>query len=271
MSAVDTHLTSGWEPGLSPSDTITRRFLLHLAELNDTLAVAAGGHTLRTPEFAAADTLRPAAYFNSIVLLQPLHPDTASDVLDRIEQFIGGGTGMVDLWSLWPTPDLRPRGWTLEGHPPLLIRPPAAQAGLPHPGPVECRPVTDVAGLEAWERVAIDGYPFPELASAPPGILASPALLEDPRLRFWVSEHGGRPAGIGTLFAEDDIASFALGVTRPEVRGRGHWASHATTRIAAQPDVWMTGVFSDMSRPLAERIGFIPVTRFALWTRPRAG
>jgi hypothetical protein len=30
------------------------------------------------------------------------------------------------------------------------------------------------------------------------------------------------------------------------------------------------GVFSDMSRSPAEALGFLPVTRFTLWQRPRA-
>jgi hypothetical protein len=29
------------------------------------------------------------------------------------------------------------------------------------------------------------------------------------------------------------------------------------------------GVFSDMSRPGAEALGFLPITRFTLWHRPR--
>jgi hypothetical protein len=31
----------------------------------------------------------------------------------------------------------------------------------------------------------------------------------------------------------------------------------------------MTGVFSDHSRPLAQRLGFVPLLRLTLWVRAR--
>ena len=40
-------------------------------------------------------------------------------------------------------------------------------------------------------------------------------------------------------------------------------AEHLTDGLPA------VGVFSDMSRPSAEALGFLPVTRFTLWHRPR--
>jgi hypothetical protein len=66
------------------------------------------------------------------------------------------------------------------------------------------------------------------------------------------------------------VAAFSLGVTLPEARRRGYWAAMAGVRLADEPDLPAVGVFSDMSRSPAEALGFLPVTRFTLWHRPRA-
>ncbi len=42
----------------------------------------------------------------------------------------------------------------------------------------------------------------------------------------------------------------------------------ADGRLADEPDLPAVGVFSDMSRPPAQALGFLPLTRFTLWHRP---
>ena len=268
MTTTEPALTQGWEADLDPWDTITRRFLLQMAEANHAFATAADGRCLRTPAFSAADHGVASGYFNAVTLLRPLRRDDA-ETLDGIAAFAADGSGSIDIWSMWPTPDLTDRGWHIQGHPPLLVRPPASLVGIPDVEGCDVREVTDLTGLADWERVAIEGYPFLELADAPAGALGHSRILHDPRLELRVGYEDGRPVSIGTLFAEDDLATFVLGVTRPEARGRGHWLAHAAARIASSPTTWMAGVFSEDSRPLAERIGFIPVARFTLWTKHR--
>lgn len=260
-------LATGWDADTPPDDTLVRRFLLHWAACCDAYAQAGGGTTADRGDYRLADLRRPSGYFNSITLLQPMR-DGAGSLLDRIEGDIAGGAGEMLLWSAWPTPDLTSRGWQLVGHPPLLARPPASI--LPAPtSTVEVTRVTTPAQLVDWERVAIEGYPMPELLDAPAGALAAPALLDDPRFGFWSGADDGIPVSISSLFVEHGIAGFALGVTRPEARRSGHWLAHAATRLAQAPDLWTTGIFSDFSRPGAESIGFIPITRFTLWAIAR--
>ncbi|HKJ11001.1 MAG TPA: hypothetical protein VJ976_01285, partial [Ornithinimicrobium sp.] len=115
----------------------------------------------------------------------------------------------------------------------------------------------------------VEGYPMPELSGAPPGAVADPSLLQDARFAFWVGYEDGRPVSLGTSFVDHGIGSFALGVTRPAARRRGHWLGHAVARLQHTPDVWMTGVFSDFSRPGAEKVGFVPLLRLSLWALPR--
>jgi len=268
---VSEHLTDGWEPGLPVADTLLRRFLFNLAAFHEVPAKAAGGRVVRRDEFAAADLGRPAAMHNAATLLRPLPFDNPGPTLDAVEAFFDAGRqGEVYLWSAWPTPDLRPRGWVLEGHPPLLVRPPGAQAVPPTPPGLRLERVGGTEALADWERVAVDGFPFRELQPYRPGGLLGERVLADERLRLWVGYEQDRPVCVGSLFVDAGVAAFSLGVTLPSARRRGYWAAMAGVRLAEAPGLPAVGIFSDMSRPGAETLGFLPITRFTLWHRPRA-
>jgi hypothetical protein len=209
---------------------------------------------------------------NAATLLRPLPFDRPGDTLDAVEDVFGGGRGEAYLWSAWPTSDLRPRGWVLEGHPPLLLRPPGSQPPPPGAPPgLRVERVTGVAGLRDWERVAVDGFPYRELQPYRPGALLDEPVLADQRLRLWVGYEGDQPVCVGSLFVDSGLAAFSLGVTLPEARRRGYWAAMAGVRLLEEPGLPAVGVFSDMSRPSAEALGFVPITRFTLWHRPRPG
>ena len=70
-------------------------------------------------------------------------------------------------------------------------------------------------------------------------------------------------------FVDHGLGSLAFGTTQPGARRRGLWQQLAVARIRTMPDLWVAGVFSDLSRPGAERLGFVPVQRFTLWVRDR--
>ncbi|MGB7447716.1 MAG: hypothetical protein WA892_01175 [Ornithinimicrobium sp.] len=264
------HLSTGWEPDVPAEDTLLRRYLLHWAAYCDGYALAGGGETHRTDAFAAADLRRPSGYFNSVTLLRP-PGDDLTEVLDEVDDFAAGGRGELLMWSPWliPQTSLSARGWQLYGHPPLLARPPATLVPAPTAPALDIRRASTTEQLVHWEQVAVEGYPMPELAGAAPGAVADPSLLTDSRFGFWVGYEKDRAVSLGTSFVDYGIGSFALGVTRPEARRRGHWLAHAVARLRHSPDVWMTGVFSDFSRPGAESIGFVPLLRLSLWALPR--
>ena len=272
MTATAHHLATGWEEHTPLGDSLVRRYLFHSAAACEAVATAASGRCLRTPSFAAADLGVPSGYFNAAVLVQPPSPHEIDSLLEEIGEFFADGHGEAMLWSAWPLPEssMTRHGWQLGGYPPLLARPPAALVPPPVAPSVDIRPVVDPAGLAAWEQVVVEGYPLPELQPFRAGRLAHPRILDDERMHMWVGYDGaGFAASAGTLFAEDDIASLTLGVTRPEARSAGHWRRQAIERLLAAPDVWVTGVFSDMSRGPAEGLGFVPVLRLALWIRQR--
>jgi len=267
MSVASEALTTGWEPGLPVADTMLRRYLFHNGELCAAFARAGGGHTLDTAALVAADLGHPGGYWNAATLLQP--PSDWDETVEAVETFFAGGTGEAMLWSAWPTPDLRERGWRLSGHPPLLVRPPARALPPPATALDTVREVGSTGELATWERVAVEGYPLPDLATAAPGAMAGPALLDDPRLRLWTAAIDGRPVSAAAAFVAHGIGSLAFGATLPTGRRRGLWRQLAVARLLAMPDVWTAGVFSDLSRPGAEALGFTPILRLTLWVRER--
>ncbi len=260
--AAAEHRTDGWEPTTPDGDSMCRRYVHHWAAQCAAFATAAGGTVVATDTYVVTDYGRASGYFNGAVLLAP--PRNWDLLLDELDPLLAGGSGEVLLWSLWPTPDLRLRGWVLEGHPPLLLRPPAALVPVPAPGspPVEVRSAADLA---AWDHVAITGYPL----ALDGGALTGPALLNDARITLLLSAEDGRPVSASAHFVAAGLGSLAFAATLPSARGRGHWARHARARLLLRPDLWHGGIFSDDSRPLAERLGFVPIIRLSLWRRAR--
>jgi hypothetical protein len=269
MTTTAEILTTGWEPAVAVEDTLLRRFLFHLVDTHEAFVLAGGGRALRTPTVALADLGRPAGYMNAAVLLQP--PSDWDDTLADVEAFLRRGRGPAFLWSAWPTPDLTGRGWVLSGHPPLLVRPPVRVAPLPVAPDVDVRPVRTAADLADWERAAVEGFPLPEVSPFEPGALVPPALLDDPRLRFWLGRDRRRPVAAGAAFTSQGLSSLTFAATVPSVRRRGYWQRMAVERLATTPDLWTVGVFSDHSRPGAEALGFVPLLRLTLWILDRDG
>lgn len=260
-------LEDGWQPTTPPGDTLTRQYVDNHAAYLEAVAGAGGGLFRRTSRYAAADLGRPATVFNATVLL---HPDSLHDpaaTLSELDAFYSGGVGTVYLWSPWPTPDLRRYGWQLEGHPPLMLRPPGGR--LPGASDVRVERVADATAVRRWERVVVEGYPFPDVQPWLPGAFLDPHILDDDRLRLWLAFDRGEPVTAGALFVDCGIAHLSFGVTLPTARRRGHWYALVRERLLSAPDLPAAGLFADDSRPGAERVGFLPVSRFTLWSRPR--
>lgn len=266
----DAVLEDGWQPSTPLGDTLLRRYVLNLAASFEAHAVAMGGRVTRRDDLAAADLGGPSGIWNSATLLRPLGPEP-DRVLDTIEAFYRArGTGEVLLWSAWPTPDLRSRGWRLEGHPPLLIRPAgAAVPDRPEPPQLRIAPVIDPDGVRDWERVVVDGFPFPDVAAHLPGAIADQRIIADDRIGLWVGYADEQPVVAGSLFVAGGIRHLTLGVTLPQARLRGYWTAMVWQRLRVRPDLPAAALFSDMSRPGAEALGFLPILRFTLWHRPR--
>lgn len=250
------------------ADTLLRQFVHNQAEVNATIARALGGRVLDAPEVFLADTAGPISYLNQAIVRRPvLRADDA--VLDEVESFFAAGSSAAMLLSIWPTPDLTARGWTLVGHPAFVARGPAPSGSEPRPG-VEVRVATTAADLAAAERVAVEGYPMPEADGLEPGsVFPVPLLDTDLRIRLGLCD--GEPAALGNSYVAHGVVNLCLGATMPAARRRGVWGALVWARVNDAPDLPAVAFTSDYSRPGFLRMGFVAFTRFTLWAIPPAG
>lgn len=266
MGAVTTErpLENGWLPDTPIEDTLLRRFVFNQADVNEVTALASGGRADRTGDVFLADTTTPVPYLNQAILARPLRgPD--DPVLDVVERFFAGAGHPVTVLSIWPTPDLSARGWSLVGHPAMVARGPAPVDHEP-PADVEIRVAASAGDHAVAERVVVDGYPMPEAQGLEVGRLFPPALAgQGITVRLGLLD--GEPVAVGNVHVGQGVVNLCLGATLPAARRRGVWQSLVWARVAEDPSLPAVAYTSDDSRPGFLRMGFLPITRFTLWAR----
>lgn len=260
---TDEHLATGWGDDTPVEDSLLRRYLVNHEAWFETLAGAAGGRVEATEAWAGADVGRPAGFLNTVTLRRPPVYEEFGATVDEIEAWLDRRAGF--LWSAWPTADLAARGWELVGHPPMLVRFPGDSLP-PSRSDLRIERVADGPGVRDWERVLADGFPVEDLQGAGP--ILDPSIVDDPRVSLWVAYHDATPVAMGTLFCEAGLAQFALAATLPEARRRGAWFSLVRVRLEEAGELPSISLFSDDSRPGAERVGFVPLLRFTCWRWP---
>jgi hypothetical protein len=259
----DRPLETGWLADTPVGDTVLRRFLFNQADVNDKIAAASGGRHDRTDAVAMADAAGPVPYFNQSILLRPL---TGADdpALDHLATFYRGASGrMRTLLSLWPTPDLAPRGWSLVGHPAFMVR-----GGFPvsfSPADrVTVQTAATSADLHEVARIAVDGYPLDEARGLPPGSLFPDALL-DTDVTFRLGRLDGEAVAAAACHVGQGVVNLCFAATLPQARRRGVWEALVWARVNSGPLLPAVAYTSDYSRPGFERMGFVPTIRFTLW------
>lgn len=259
-------LETGWLPDTPVGDTVLRRFLYNQSDLNAEIARAAGGRVERGAGLALADAGGPIPYFNQAILLRPL-TDPADSALDEVERFFGEAAKgrPATLLSIWPTPDLGSRGWSLVGHPAFVVRGAVRHEHTPATG-VGVRVAESVDDLAAVERIVVEGYPMDEARGLPPGAVFPPGLLgRDVILRLGLLED--EPVAAGGRYIGHGVVNLCLAATLASARRRGVWEALVWARVADAPDLPAVAFTSDYSRPGFERMGFLPMIRFTLWAR----
>lgn len=273
MDVTDQPLETGHELDTPIRDTLLRRFLFNWAGCAEVLATSLGGQVLRRDELWLADVGRPAGFANVATLLRPLTGPNVEGTLSSLDDFFGfgraGKTGEAVLVSAWPTPDLRPYGWHLMGHPPLHLLP--TGVAVPPPPELRIEQVTDVPGLRAFGAAAVVGFPLPELEAYGAQAVIGDGVLQDPRLRLWVGWLDDRVVSIGAAFVEHGISHVTLIATVPDARRRGFGEALTWRAALAAPGSPAMLLSSDAGRPVYERMGFLPLFRFTLWYRERDG
>jgi GNAT superfamily N-acetyltransferase len=126
----------------------------------------------------------------------------------------------------------------------------------PPPEDVELRVVTEEF-VDLAARVFGDRFELPEKA------VAVVALVD------------GQPVSGGRVDFEDDVEFAGLfgGVTLPDYRGRGLYRATVAKRAALARERGYRWLYSDAlptSRPILERLGFVPITTTTPFMLPRA-
>jgi len=157
---------------------------------------------------------------------------------------------------------LRAAGFVSEETETLLI---GDVAALPQSGPlpdgVELREVKDGAGVEAMARVNEEGFGEPAKEGFKQQVLKE---IQAGRTRMVVAFAGDRPISMGRIevYAGTEFGGLYGGATVPDWRGRGIFravVAQRTAWAAEQGYRYLQTDASDDSRPILERLGFIPV------------
>jgi hypothetical protein len=259
-------LATGWGAHEPIDDSVLRRFVFNQADVVRAMAGGPRGRQASDDDVVMVDSGGPVAYNNMAVLLRPV-TDAGDPVLDRITDFYADATDRASLLlSVWPLPDLGPRGYVLGGHPMFVVRAPGPFDAPTRDG-VEVREVRTIDDLLVLERVAIEGYPIDEAKGLPPGSSFSETLLDSSvTLRLGCAD--GEPVSGAAALDAHGVVNLCFAATLPAGRRRGVWSALVWARVGQAPDQPAVAFTSDDSRPGFVRMGFLPVTRFTLMVRP---
>lgn len=274
VMVLDPNLCAGWEPETPVTDSLLRRFLLNWTLGVEAHGLPLGGRSLHRDDLTAVDVGRPTVGANVATLLAPLFPADVDEILAALDAFYafsaGEPAGTVFLFSPWPTPDLRPHGWALLDHPPLMLRP-AGGTVPPSPPGLRIEVVRDEETLRAFEVAIVRGFTMPELEAQGPGAAFSADILTDDRQRLWVGWDEDRPVAAAASFVAAGINDVTLVATVPEARRRGYGAALTWRATLADPTLPSLLLATEEGRPVYERMGYTSLFRFTLWSRDRPG
>ena len=262
--STDRPLETGSLPDTPVDDTLLRQFLHNQAGVNEAFARAKDGRTHRGDGLFQCDANSAVSFLNQSIVTRPLTGD-ADAVLDEVEGFFRGTGRPTTLLSIWPTPGLSARGWTLAGHPAFVVRAPGPAAGNPRPG-VSVRVAEKDDDFAAAELVLIDGYPLDAARGEPRGSQLPPTLRGSDvvvRTGFLADD----PVGVGVVHVGSGLVNLCMGATLPAARRQGVWEALVWARVNEAPELPAVAYTSDYSRPGFIRMGFLPITRFTLWER----
>ncbi|MCW2633255.1 MAG: GCN5-related N-acetyltransferase [Pseudonocardia sp.] len=247
------YLATGWEDDAPRGDTVVRNALRAMADRLAAWADAAGGRVHREDGLVLTDAASPNLFINQALVARRLDEELAR----RVVEFYPAERPML-LMTPRDTPDLRPTGLALMGHPPFMVR---AAGGEPPPLPagVTVHEVTTPDELAVWDGVVADGFPMP-LSPAPPSLLGGPS-------RFWLAMVDGQPAGASAAATDHGVTDVEAVATLPAYRGRGVGAAVTWAATLADRAVPAVLIASDLGRGVYERMGYLAVMRWTLWYR----
>ena len=257
-------LRNGWEPDAPDEDILLRQALYNFTDFNVGTAGILGARLRRSDWLSLADLGQPGAFFNSATFLRPPAPEQLPYMLDEIDAFFSGqGSGDVDVWSAWPTPDFSERGWQLQGHPPLLFRPPGGGSTLAPEG-LEIREVRTADDVREFESVLATSFGQPDAPH-----IFDERLLGIDRVHMWLGYLDDEPVATAAVCTTRGVNGVQTVATLPEHRGQGLGEALTWVATLAQPELPAVLLASDVGRAVYERMGYLALLRFSYWKKPR--
>lgn len=260
------YLTTGWESGLDPADSVIRQGIDVHVSWARALAEAARGRFVDRPGWCAGSGGTTTALLNFAIVRQPPGDTTAWRAL--VEEIVAAypQQASVIVLSPFPTPDLRGVGVGLVGHPPFMMRP-TATVTEPPVSTLEVRSAMTPQELRHAERVFIDGYPLPDMADLPPGQFYRPDVVAGPT-RIYVAYDGGLPVATSAAHSAAGLTVVENVAVLGTARGKGAGAAITWAATTAWPDQPAVLIASDDGQPVYERLGFLRLVRWTCWVRP---
>ncbi len=225
-----------------------------------------GNPTATWPDLSASDLgMGRAGPPDSACLLAPIGPDSAlEDAVDRIEAFFAERPGgPIQVWSLWPTPDLTHRGYVLYRVPGMI-----REAGLPAPAPPPGLEVVTARRPEDFVAASLLVDEAFTCAARDPEHLMSAALVDED-FEVFVGRFEGRVVATATSVVTDDLCGVYAVATDPSARGRGFGTAVTWAATTFRPDLIASLQASPLGYPVYRAMGYRDLGEFWLWQGPR--
>jgi hypothetical protein len=257
-------LSTGYGPSHARGDNLLNDFVQEGAASFAAFGRARGDRLARADERATMiDAGSPLPFSNRAILEQPI--GETGVVEDDIRRFYDTGSESPFLLdSAWPTPNLEPLGFTLMGHPPLMLRP-AGERFPAAPRELRIVRVDDDRTAHDFEHTLIYGYPAPQLQPMNEVTFLTPGALGAPGWHHFVGYVERKAVAAGSGYVGDRLVRVENIATLESARGRGYGL--AITAAAAAVDLSKTAalIASDLGRGVYERLGFVAYLRVTYW------
>lgn len=257
---ADQDLSDGWGISDPPDDTLVRAGVMSLADRISQMATAAGCPLVNDGRWVAASLSERGMFSTAGIVTRP--PDGWAWVAPELAN-LGLPEAVKLLLSPFPTPDLRPDGLQLMGHPPFMVRPPGGPTPDPPPG-LAIKRVRDGGDLVVFEQILIEGYPVPDMdPSAAPSLFRSGYL--DDRAHLYLGLLDGEPVATAAAHVAAGVNHVEFIATLPQFRGRGIGQAMTHAASVSDPNRPAVLIASDGGRGVYESLGYLPVSRWTIW------
>jgi predicted GNAT family acetyltransferase len=119
--------------------------------------------------------------------------------------------------------------------------------------------------VAAYNRVVVDGFPLPGVVEP----VLDERVLAVRGAAAWLGYSGDEPVAASTAYTAYGITNVTLVATMPQHRRRGYGEALTWWATLVRPDLPAMLLASDDGRPVYERMGYLPLLRFALWRRDK--